>query len=276
MNISYIYLLRFHTSFMCWLISHSNFSSEVEREADKVIQIRWTWNKLNLYLLQILLAFIFLGVSTFSFANTHSLIFKVTKLGFSLEAKPAEAHYGEEVTLLAQVEGLQPTGKVIFYNGDQQLGEFLLASEHQGVASLKIKPAALNVGIHRLTAHYFSDKHDKGYEQAEVLVKINAAPLMLNLSDLTVVYAPNQTVQLDKPESPSKGTFSYHIAEDEQRIATVDEHGLIAIHDGGEVTITVKQAAHGNYQQAMGTFKLVIHPGEGGITYIGGDGQVLL
>ena len=233
-------------------------------------------SKLNLYLLQILLAFVFLGVSTFSFANTHSLTFKVTKLGFSLEAKPAEAHYGEVVTLLAQVEGLQPTGKVIFYNGDQQLGEFLLASEHQGVASLKIRPAALNVGIHRLTAHYFSDKHDNGHEDAEVLVKINPAPLMLNLADVTVVYEPHQTLQLDKPESPSKGAVSYHIAEEEQKIATVDEHGLVTIHDGGEITITVKQAAHGNYQAAMGTFKLKINAGVGGITYIGGDGQVLL
>lgn len=253
MNIAYVYLLRLHTWLMCRLIS-----------------------TLNLYLLHILLAFVLLSVGTFSFANTHSLTFKVTKLGFSLEAKPAEARYGEAITLVAQVEGLKPTGKVIFYNGEQQLGEFILASEHQGVASLEIKPAALNVGIHRVTAHYFSDKHHNGHEKAEAIVKINAAPLVLKLSDLTVTYAPNQTLPLDKPDSPSKGAFSYHIAEEEQKIATVDEQGVVTIHDGGEITIAVKQAAHGNYQAAVGIFKLIIHPGEGGITHSTGTGWMLM
>lgn len=253
MNIAYVYLLQLHPWLMGRLIS-----------------------TLNLCLLQILLAFILLGVGTFSFANTHSLTFKVTKLGFSLAAKPAEAQYGETITLVAQVDGLQPTGKVIFYNGEQPLGEFILASEHQGVASLEIKQAALNVGTHRLTAHYLSDKHHNGHEKAEVVVKINAAPLVLKLSDLTVIYAPNQTLQLDKPESLSQGAFSYYIPEQEQKIATVDEQGLVMIHDGGEVTITVKQSAHGNYQAAMGIFKLMIHPGEGGITHSIGTGLILL
>jgi hypothetical protein len=253
MNIAYIYLLRSHTWLMYRPIS--------------------TFNQ---YLLQILLAFILLGVSTISFANTHSLTFKVTQLGFSLAAKPAEAVFGEPITLVAQVEGLNSTGKVIFYNGEQQLGEFILASEHQGIASLRIEPAALHVGTHQITAHYVSDKHTNGHERAEVVVNIKAAPVSLNLSDVNVIYAPYQTLQVDNPDSPSKGAFSYHIAEDEQTIATIDEHGLITIHDGGEVTIMLKQAAHGNYQAAMGKFKLKINAGEGGITYIGGDGQVLL
>lgn len=303
------------------------------------------------------------GVTNTSFAHVRNVVYKVTELGFSLQAKPIESKYGEKVTLYAKVDGHQPTGKVIFYNGNQQLGEFKLAVEHNGVATLEVTPM-LEVGEHRLKAHYLSDHHRASEDNAEVLVKVSrgekeisitgfandtciygqacavsatssnpnvtmhffsqtpdvclvdetsgqinaraigtcnivarqeedsrysaaqadyslmitAATLDLpQLPDLTTTYGSDKTFQLNPPVSPSQGEFSYHIAENEQMTATVNEKtGEVTINEGGIVTITVKQAAHGNYQAALGSFKLRIGPGEGGIKQDPGLGAMTL
>lgn len=303
------------------------------------------------------------GVVQKSFADVRSVIYKVTELGFSLEATPIEPKYGEKVTLYAKVDGHQPTGKVIFYNGHRPIGEFSLAAKHNGIATLEISPM-LEVGEHSLRAHYLSDRHRASEDHAAVLVKVGrakqevkitrlfndtctygqtcavhatsnnphvtihfssqtpdisvvdetsgqiyaravgacnivakqeedgrysaaqasyslmiaAATLDLSLlPDLTTTYVHNQPFQLSKPESPSQGEFSYHIAEHEQMTATVNEKtGEVTINKSGAVTITVKQAAHGNYQAAIGSFKLQINPDEGGITQIDGSGIVPL
>lgn len=236
---------------------------------------RGVLTQVSLYISRWLVMLACLGVSAVSFASTHSVIFKVTKLGFSLDAKPLESNYGEKVTLLAKVEGRQPTGKLVFYYGEQPLGEAILKPEDNGSTSFEID-SVLDVGTHRLIAHYFNEKHSGKSETAEVTITVKPVLIMLKLADVVTTYAPNKTLQLDQPESPSKGEISYHIAEAEQRIATVDKHGLVTIHDGGVAQITVKQAANGNYQEFTGTFKLVINPGEGGIKLTPGTGIMIL
>lgn len=306
---------------------------------------------------------VFFCLTRTAVADVRSVIYKVTELGFSLAAKPTESKYGDKVSLYAKVEGYQPTGKVIFYNGDHQLGEFTLAVEHNGLAALDITPM-LEVGEHHLKARYLSDQHRASEDHAEVFVKVGRAEQKISITgfindtciygqacvlsatsnntnvairffsqtpdiclvdetsgqvnahaigtcsivvkqtedsrysaaqahyslmiiaatldlsklpDLTTTYVPNQSFQLSKPESPSLGEFTYHIAENEQMIATVNEKtGEVMIADGGVITITVKQAAHGNYQAALGSFKLRIEPGEGGITQIDGSGTMPL
>lgn len=320
-------------------------------------------SKLNRLVSYAWIVFVFLGLTKTAFADVRSVIYKVTELGFSLAAKPIESKYGDKISLYAKVDGYQPTGKVIFYNGDQQLGEFTLTVAHNGVATLDVTPT-LEVGEHHLKARYLSEQHRASEDHAAVLVKVGRAEQKISITgfindaciygqacvlratssntnvairffsqtpeiclvdetsgqvnaraigacnivakqtedsrysaaqahysltitaatldlskrpDLTTTYAPNQSFQLSKPDSPSLGEFTYHIAENEQMIATVNEKtGEVMIADGGVITITVKQTAYGNYQAALGSFKLRIDPGEGGITQAEGSGTVAL
>lgn len=77
--------------------------------------------------------------------------------------------------------------------------------------------------------------------------------------DMIIAYGLQTPITPGSPASNSQAPFTYHIDAAEHSIATVDERsGNLAIHGVGEAMIQVKQAKHGNYDEASCQYKLTV------------------
>lgn len=229
--------------------------------------------KIALVALYVLIGVSFIGISKPSFAEAQSLQFHMTKLGLSLEVNPSESRYGDRLTLKATVEGYQPTGKVVFYEGENILSEMVLTTESNGVAIFSWS-SYLSAGMHILRARYFSDQHPTVNDTAEVSVKISRAASAVTFPK--AAYTAILGHQFDSPVAVTTGsTGVLRYSSSNQEVAIVEpETGVLTVLKPGSATVTAAIAADTNYAAATASYSLIV--GVGGVQFVPGSGTVAI
>lgn len=188
-------------------------------------------------------------------ARAHQAITQNTKV--------TACTYGQK----CQITATAPGGKVKFTS---KTADICTVSALGKVTQIKVGTCIISVNQSGNT-HYLAAPEVK--QSIEMMA---VTPSLSNLENLTVTYSKNRTIEL-KPTSSSQGKFSYESSHPE--VVTVNEHGLITILDGTggmPITITVTQAAHGNYAEVKRIFTVTVNPGDSEIEQIYGDGLIVL
>ena len=77
--------------------------------------------------------------------------------------------------------------------------------------------------------------------------------------DVTIFYGTQSSMTASRPASNSQGKFSYHIAQNQQDVAAVDNNtGNVTIHGVGEATIQAKQEQYGDYIEGSCQYTLTV------------------
>lgn len=134
-------------------------------------------------------------------------------------------------------------------------GAFTYASSNPAVATVSGNVVTLvAIGSTTLTATQASDGAYTGGTVTATLVVQPAVPTLTNFNAVTKVFG-DPAFALAPPTSPSAGAFSYAISD--AAVATV-AGDVVTVVGAGTATITVTQAADGNYLAGSATATLVV------------------
>lgn len=171
--------------------------------------------------------------------------------------------YGQK----CQINATAPGGKVRFTS---KTADICTVSELGEITQIKVGACIISASQSG-NAHYLAAP-----EVNQNIEMMAVTPSLSNLKNLTETYSKNRTIQL-KPTSLSQGKFSYESSHPE--IATINQQGLITILDGTggmPITITVTQAAQGNYAEVKRIFTVTVNPRDSEIEQTYGDGLIVL
>ncbi|WMT41194.1 Ig-like domain repeat protein [Paenibacillus sp. D2_2] len=180
--------------------------------------------------------------------NNVSSIFTVNvskiTLPLSLTSSITSSVYGERVSFTAEVpsvSGLVPSGDVVFYDGNVELGTVTLG--HSSVTSAVYETASLTAGVHTITASYSGDSNYKSATKStlQIVNKIGSQINMKVLQSTVVGDSVSVDVQV--------GTLGNIIPTGTVDIIIDDQTVTSSVLEGnGSVRLNIPQLSVGSHK----------------------------
>ena len=112
------------------------------------------------------------------------------------------------------------------------------------------------IGQVRITARQAADnQYNASAIHATLTITHGDAQLAWD-ADRSETYAQNKTIALKTPTSRSTGAYTY--SSSNEQVATIDATGRVTLRGVGKATLTVRQAAAGNYGGGQKTVQLTV------------------